>query len=190
MGLYQRHPIGTKRARANRIFERDVLTGGGKDRIGRADCVQREEDYPLVRQLCAPNRESREAAFEALYRKHRDRVFNTAFRVMGDRGLAADITQETFLTILRKARKFDFRSAFTSWIYRVTVNLCIDLRRKLSKRRSVSMSEPDVVTWVEATSGGQSGEPGPEAAARSAELGHLVGKAISALNPRLGSVGV
>ena len=150
--------------------------------------MDREEDYELVRQLCAREPQVRETAFDVLYRKHRDRVFNTAYRVMGDRGRAADITQETFLIILRKARKFDFRSAFTSWLYRVTVNLCIDLRRKLAKQSSVSMSDAEVVNWVEGTSRGQSGEPSPEKAARAVELQGLVAKAISELNPRLGSV--
>jgi RNA polymerase sigma-70 factor (ECF subfamily) len=146
------------------------------------------EDIELVRQLRARDRATRTAAFDALFRRHHDRVFNTAYRVMGDRALAADVTQETFLTVLNKSRRFDFRSAFTSWLYRVTVNLCIDVKRKRNRRRSLSLSEPETAGRVEGSTAHPNAAPDPETAARGKELAALVSKAIGKLNPRLSVV--
>ncbi|MEN8150569.1 MAG: sigma-70 family RNA polymerase sigma factor [Planctomycetota bacterium] len=152
--------------------------------------MSREEDYDLVRQLVTRDPRAREAAFDALFTKFQNRVFNTACRVLGDRDLAADVTQETFITIMKKAGRFDFRAAFSSWVYRITVNLCIDVRRKRSRQRALSLGDPEVTGWAEGSvRGSQSGsEEGPEAAARKKELQAAVGKAVAALNPRLSSV--
>jgi len=150
--------------------------------------LSKEEDIDLVRRLRSRNRSIREAAFDALFRKHQDRVYNTAYRVMGERALAADVTQEVFITIFSKARRFDFRAAFTSWLYRVTVNLCIDMKRKRSRRKSLSLSEPEVAGWAEGVVRTPNATPTPETAARRKELGEMIAKAIIELNPRLASV--
>jgi len=150
--------------------------------------VGRGEDIDLVRRLYSRDHADREDAFDTLFRKYRDRVHNIAYRVTGDRAFAADVTQETFITILRKARRFDFRAAFTTWLYRVTVNLSIDLRRKRFRRPSLSLSEPDVADWVEGETAKPHDLPAPEEAARQKELEEFIAKAISKLNPRLASV--
>ena len=93
----------------------------------KADSLRREDDHELVRRLVSTNGGEAESAFTELYEKYKRRVYATACRILHDRNLAADATQAAFLTILRKADRFDFRSAFSSWIYRVTVNQCIDL---------------------------------------------------------------
>ena len=51
------------------------------------------EDIDLVRSLASRDRSVREAAFDSLFERHRDRVFNIARRVLGDPALAADVTQ-------------------------------------------------------------------------------------------------
>ena len=89
------------------------------------------------------------AAFDSLFRRHGDRVYNVACRVLGDRNLAADVTQDTFVTVLAKAGRFDFRAAFSTWIYRIAVNRCIDVRRKRGRHRPLSLSDPDVTGWAE-----------------------------------------
>ena len=150
--------------------------------------MSREEDYDLVRQLLARDPRVRESAFDVLFRKYDNRVFNIACRVLGDRDLAADVTQETFITILKKAGKFDFRAAFSSWMYRITVNRCIDVRRKRSRRNPLSLGDPEVTDWAEGAARNGNREDGPEEAARRKELQAAVGKAVSGLNPRLSSV--
>ncbi len=150
--------------------------------------MDREEDFELVRQLGSRIREASDAAFRQLYDKYEQRVFATALRIMGDSSLAADATQLAFITVLRKARKFKFKSAFSSWLYRVAVNRCIDLKRKHARSRSLSMTEPEVAMLADGGDCRRPENPGPEEHARHGELVREVSKAISRLNPRLSVV--
>ena len=107
---------------------------------------------------------------------------------MGDSALAADATQLAFITVLRKAGKFKFQSAFSSWLYRVAVNCCIDLKRKRARTHSLSMTDPDVAMLADGGDYRRPETPGPEEYARQGELVQEVSKAISRLNPRLSVV--
>lgn len=82
-------------------------------------------------------------AFELVMRAHEDRVFSVCLRVMGNRDQALDATQETFLTVFRKAGQFKGESALGTWIYRIAVNTCYDLIRKSKRRPSEPL--PDYV---------------------------------------------
>lgn len=73
---------------------------------------------------------SREA-FESLYNLHQRRVFSVALNYFGgDIDKASDITQQVFLKLFSKNSDFRGDSEFTTWLYRVTVNACIDEQRK------------------------------------------------------------
>lgn len=61
-------------------------------------------------------------AFDELISAHQDRVFNTAFRLMGNYEEALDLTQEVFLNCFRKISSFKGDSALSTWLYRITVN--------------------------------------------------------------------
>lgn len=69
-------------------------------------------------------------AFSTLVRRHEDRVFGIAIRIVGDRADALDATQDTFVAVFRQAGSFRAEAAFTTWLYRVTVNACRDVLRK------------------------------------------------------------
>lgn len=69
------------------------------------------------------------AAFEQLMRQYERLVMITALRMLGDQAEAQDAAQEVFLRLYRHLRKIEARS-LSSWLYRVTVNICHDLRRK------------------------------------------------------------
>jgi len=79
------------------------------------------------------------AAFHELMARHEDRVFALCLRIMGDREWALDATQETFLTLYRKANRFEGRAAFSTWLYRVTVNTCYDQLRKRRRHEGQSI---------------------------------------------------
>ena len=65
---------------------------------------------------------------------HEDRVFAICLRMLRNRDAALDATQDTFLTLFRKADRYKATAAFSTWLYRVTVNTCYDnLRRKKRK---------------------------------------------------------
>lgn len=69
-------------------------------------------------------------AFEALYRRHRDRVYCLCLGVTTDRELAADITQDIFVKLHGRLGSFHGTAAFTTWLHRVTVNACYDALRR------------------------------------------------------------
>ena len=78
-------------------------------------------------------------AFATLMRKHEDRVFAVCLRIMGSRAAAFDATQETFLTLYRKANQYRATAAVGTWLYRIAVNTCYDLLRKERRRPSEAM---------------------------------------------------
>ncbi len=80
-------------------------------------------------------------AFDDLMRRHEDRVFAICLRVMGDRELALDATQETFVTLYRKAHLYKEEAAFSTWLYRVAVNTCYDQHRRRARQRTEMIPE-------------------------------------------------
>jgi RNA polymerase sigma-70 factor (ECF subfamily) len=87
-------------------------------------------DEDLVR---AFTRRGDETALAVLLRRHESRVFGLAYRLLGNRADAADVTQEVFLSVFRKVRLFHHQSAFTTWLHRLTINACHDLARKRAR---------------------------------------------------------
>lgn len=72
-------------------------------------------------------------ALEVLLRRHQSRVFGIACRVLGNRADALDASQDVFVGLFRKAGSFKGEAAFTTWLYRLTVNACHDLLRKRAR---------------------------------------------------------
>ncbi len=86
-----------------------------------------ETDEALVRRF----QDGSVEAFGSLVARHGTRVFNVCLRILGDPDEAADASQDTFVTALRKLHTFRGDAAFTTWLHRVAVNACYDsLRRK------------------------------------------------------------
>lgn len=77
-------------------------------------------------------------AFETLYNQHLKRVYNIAWRTMGNDADAQDVTQEVMLKAWRALPNFKLDSALSTWLYRITINACSDeLRRRKAKTVSV-----------------------------------------------------
>jgi len=90
-----------------------------------------ELDIDLIQRYLAGDVE----AFNELMDAHEDRVFAICYRMLQDREAALDATQDTFLTVFRKADRYRAQAAFSTWLYRVAVNTCYDhLRRRKRKR--------------------------------------------------------
>jgi RNA polymerase sigma-70 factor (ECF subfamily) len=89
------------------------------------------EDRALIRRYLEGDVE----AFEELMRAHEDRVFGICLRMMKNRDQALDATQDVFLTVFRKADRYKEQAAFSTWLYRVSINTCYDhLRRRQRKQ--------------------------------------------------------
>jgi len=83
------------------------------------------------------------AAFTALVHRHQRRVYNLAYRMLGREDDANDATQDAFLTALRKLSTFRGEAQFTTWMHRVTVNVCYDVLRKRQREPRLAGPEDD-----------------------------------------------
>ena len=80
-------------------------------------------------------------AFNELMDAHEDRVFGICLRMMQDREAALDATQDTFLTVFRKADRYQAKAAFSTWLYRVAVNTCYDHLRRRKRKQADPLPE-------------------------------------------------
>ncbi len=69
-------------------------------------------------------------AFRALFEAYKDKVYSIALRFTGDEPLAMDIAQDVFLKLFSSIGDFRGDSAFSTWVYRLVVNACLDHRRR------------------------------------------------------------
>lgn len=110
-------------------------------------------------------------AFIELAEPYRDRLYATAYRLLGSREDAAEVCQEAFLRTFWKIAGFQGRSRFYTWLYRIALNLCY--RRLETKRREVSEVNADPPDLA----------PSPREQAIGRENAALVRRALSLLNP-------
>ena len=82
-------------------------------------------------------------AFDELVLKHKDKLFNMVFWFLGDYQEANDCAQEIFIKIFKAIEKFRFESAFSTWLYRIVVNLCLDAFKKQDKIIRIPMEKKD-----------------------------------------------
>ena len=68
--------------------------------------------------------------FRALFEQYKDKVYSIALRFTGDEALAMDIAQDVFLKLFSTIGEFRGDSAFTTWVYRLVVNACLDHKRR------------------------------------------------------------
>ena len=80
------------------------------------------------------------SAFEAIVRKHQDRIYNLCRYMLQDPRNAQDAAQDVFLKAYRAFKHFRPDFSIYTWLYRIAVNTCLDYQKK--SRREVSMSEP------------------------------------------------
>lgn len=91
-----------------------------------------KEDKELVR-LC---KKGDIDAFEELMRKHQKRVFNIAYRMVGNYEEASDIAQETFISAYRGIEKFKEKSRFSTWLHTITINTAKNRLIQLKNRQA------------------------------------------------------
>lgn len=83
------------------------------------------------------------AAFETLVRRHQRPVINFIFRFLQDPSEAEDLAQEVFLSIWKSAGTYRPDAKFTTWLYRIAVNRCINQSRALKIRQWFSVFRPE-----------------------------------------------
>jgi len=81
-------------------------------------------------------RSGRADAFDALFSRHRRRVFDLACRMTGDSDWAEDITVDIFLEAYLSLPRFRFQARFSTWLHRIAVNVCLEhIRRRKAQAR-------------------------------------------------------
>lgn len=75
------------------------------------------------------------AAWHELYRDYRDYVFRTALRYLGDEAQAADVTQDVFVALFQRAGQYEPSARFTTFLFRVVANRCLNERARAQTRR-------------------------------------------------------
>src|SRR5687767_12040068 len=85
-----------------------------------------------------------ERAFTLIVRAYEVPVYNYVLRLVGDRALAEDLTQEVFLRVFQGLPKFSLRSKFTTWLFQVTKNRVLDELRSIERRPRAVVALEDV----------------------------------------------
>jgi RNA polymerase sigma-70 factor (ECF subfamily) len=129
---------------------------------------------PEILEAC--RRGDREA-FRALYEAHKDRVYSIAFYFFhADTEAASEVTQQVFLKLMREITRFRGDAAFSTWLYRLVVNVCVDRTR--SRRKDAFGEDPAVLDQI------ATGTSHEEVFARN-EMAASVQHAIAALPAKL-----
>ncbi len=79
--------------------------------------------------------------YSELISAHKNRIFGTLLSVLRNTQDAEDLTQEVFLKAYRNITRFEFKSSFYTWLYRIAINSAIDFQRKHKKMLKVSIDE-------------------------------------------------
>jgi RNA polymerase sigma-70 factor (ECF subfamily) len=116
--------------------------------------ADRLSDEQLMANLDGPEVER---SISTLYERYSRTVFGVGFKILGDRSLAEELVQEVFLKVWRSGRTFHpSRGSFSTWLYRVTRSVALDLYRKRAHRvRQVSDGDVHITTTKDLSAGPQ-----------------------------------
>lgn len=137
---------------------------------------------PSDEQLMERFRDGDARAFEVLVGRHGRAVYQFVLRYVSDGATAEDLVQEVFLRVVRSAPEYERRAKFTTWVYTIARNQCIDALRRRRYRRHPSLDAPmgdeDGPTLLETVAGD---EPGSDRRAADTQFTGALDAALAAL---------
>ena len=148
--------------------------GGRHARSDRSSTSMPSTDEELVARSMGGDLDS----FNQLVLRWERPIYALAYRVIGREEDARDVAQETFLRAFRALKGFKGQAKFSSWLYRITLNLCRDWIRR--ERRTPLVQAPEGVDVIELAGEGTPSETVEELVSRH-EIGRAVAKAMSQL---------
>lgn len=122
-------------------------------------------------------------AFEALLLLHQKKVYNLCLRMSANPDDALDLSQEAFLRAWRSLGQYQFEASFSTWLFRLTSNICIDFLRRKKRRQETSLTE----SYDDSDEGAElsvpDAQPGPEQQAITNETKIELARAMEQLSP-------
>ncbi len=122
-------------------------------------------------------------AFEELVYKYDSSVLSLALRYTGDEDDAKDLYQEVFIRVFKGIKNFQFKSEFSTWLYRITTNVCFTFKSRDKRKFNISVSddnEDENIQSVELIDNNSS----PEVLTTGSEIGYLINNAVETLPPK------
>jgi RNA polymerase sigma-70 factor, ECF subfamily len=139
------------------------------------------DEAVLVRRAQAGDR----SAFEALVRLYEAKVLRLVMQLVGSEEHARDLFQEAFLKVYRSMSSFQFKSSFSTWLYRVVANVCFDHLRRQSTREEVQApAAPEGGTEYFHSIPEERAVLNPEKTLQAREIKHRLDAALTGLSPR------
>ena len=125
------------------------------------------------------------AAFASLVKKHKTPIYNFILRLVRSSSAAEDLAQDVFVKVVQSAVDFKHESKFSTWVYSIARNLCIDHLRKMSLRQHPSLDQarpdtPDGPTLLDRTPD-RHPSASVERSVIGAELGQRITRCVEAL---------
>ncbi|MGH7597213.1 MAG: RNA polymerase sigma factor [bacterium] len=139
-----------------------------------------EREIRLIRRA----QEGDGAAFEALVQIHDRQVLKLARQMLNNLEDAQDVYQEIFIKVFRSLPSFRFESEFSTWLYRIVVNQCINYRQWRSRRRFLSFDTHNTDEEKPSAYLPPDRNPDPEKAALNQELGREIALAMESLSEK------
>ena len=93
--------------------------------------------------LMARIAERDDSAFEILVHRHQTSILNLIYRFIGDRTQAKDLAQEVFIRVWQAAGSYQPKAKFTTWVYRITANLCFNELKSARRKKWFSFNRSD-----------------------------------------------
>jgi RNA polymerase sigma-70 factor (ECF subfamily) len=136
----------------------------------------------LDRDLIAAAQKGDRTAFESLVRRYDRDVLQMALGYTHNADDAKDIYQEVFIRVFKALPKFEFRSEFRTWLFRIATNVCLDFKSKAkeNKQTPIDVSDDDSLSLSETLEG----DGGADQAAIDGDIRDLVEHAMTFLSPQ------
>ena len=122
-------------------------------------------------------------AFEELLLLHQKKVYNLCLRMSANPDDALDLSQEAFLRAWRSLGQYQFEASFSTWLFRLTSNICIDFLRRKKRRQETSLTESYDGSDEGAELSVPDAQPGPEQQALTNETKIELARAMEQLSP-------
>jgi RNA polymerase sigma-70 factor (ECF subfamily) len=122
------------------------------------------------------------SAFEELVERYKQKTYHIAFGFARDRDQAKDLSQDAFLKAFMHLNSFDGRSSFYTWFYRILINVCLDHKRRQSRRSNEELNET-VENQLDPGYPAAASVP-PDTHAMASQLSRRVGVALQGLPPK------